>query len=106
MKNKMTRDTTKILFIKAAEDFYEICGRFGYNVKKIRSRRRDAELVKQRAFIAKHLHKIGHAYTAIGCAMNRDHSSVMYLIKDEMRERKKKKAKERYHNDKTSLCTA
>jgi hypothetical protein len=53
----------------------------GYEVNDVLSRRREAELVSLRARISHRLKEHGLSYPAIAAALNRDHTSIMQLIK-------------------------
>lgn len=55
---------------------------YGYTGDVIRGPARRRDIVDVRAVIATELREFGYSYPAIGHAMNRDHSSIFYLVND------------------------
>lgn len=51
---------------------------------------------KARRIIAKELRSFGYSFPQIGRAMNRDHTSIIYMVKDDFRAKKIQRNKERY----------
>ena len=68
----------------------ELCRKYRRPVTEILSRRRGSDLVNDRASIAKELSAEGLTYPQIGAIMNRCHTSIMHLVDDVRRERRKK----------------
>lgn len=60
-------------------DLKELVHESGYSMNEILSRRRQSELVDAREVIVKALLKKGYTFSAIGRAMNRDHTSIIHL---------------------------
>jgi len=54
----------------------------------IMSERREEPLPEARRVVAKSLRQHGYSYPSIGRAMNKDHSTIMYMVKDDMRKEK------------------
>lgn len=52
-----------------------------FKLSDIKSRRRGTLLVDERQRIAKYLYAHGYTYSVIGLAMNRDHTSIMHLVR-------------------------
>ena len=50
-------------------------------LKKLRSECRDHAIVAIRHRIARAAEREGYSYSAIGRALNRDHSTIMYVVK-------------------------
>jgi chromosomal replication initiation ATPase DnaA len=55
--------------------------RIGSSLKWFRSDRRFEELVAGRAWVAREARQRGHSFPAIGRALNRDHSSIIHLVR-------------------------
>ena len=98
MKNKQTWPIARKRFTHALRIAEEYCQAKNFELEHLRSCARLAVLVDMRQDVAKHLRGLGFSYAAIGYALNRDHTSVMHLCKDEMRVRKNRMARERYNN--------
>lgn len=47
--------------------------------------------------VATRLHNLRYSYAAIGRAMNRDHTSIMYMVDNKFRAKKKKSNLEAHH---------
>ena len=88
MDNKTIVREGKVMNI-VDDIFRAFCIQRRYNIPAIRSRRRQAQLVTQRVDIAKYLRGLGYSYPVIGRVMNRHHSSIMMLVNDELREKKR-----------------
>lgn len=58
------------------------CGKYNVYKDVLLSKRRDKVLVDIRQKIAKDLREKGYSYSDIGRILNRDHSSIMHLIKE------------------------
>lgn len=65
------------------DDLKQLCKDNGFDVAIVVGKPRDDEAVKRRKLIACALHALGHSYSDIGRAMNRSHSTIMYMVKDE-----------------------
>lgn len=78
--------------------FITLCVELQRFPSEVRSRRRDARLVKDREIIAAELRKHGLKYEAIGALMNRDQSAIQYLLGG-YREKRKARMRE-YHKEK------
>lgn len=76
LKNQLTYFREKAL----DELFVKFVGRTEFNGHEISGRRRERQLCAARYYVAKNLHDSGFSYPKIGKVINRDHSSVMYLI--------------------------
>lgn len=70
--------------------FLELCESVKKHPSEIRSRRRDSFLVEARVIIARALREKGLSFPQIGMIMNRDHSSIQYLINPTKRASRKK----------------
>ena len=60
----------------------EVCALHGISVQHLLSPRRGAALVSARQECAKRLRATGLSLQRIGAIMNRDHSSIIYLLRD------------------------
>lgn len=69
--------------------FHKICKLHGYEAVLITSSSRDQSLVKQRHHVAREMSAMGFSYPLIGVAMNRDQSTIQYMVKEEFRGNKK-----------------
>ena len=72
--------------LAARIDFKALCKQMDVTMADMESAHRDQALVENRAMIAKAMRKKGHSYPVIGHAMNRDHTSIIYLVNDRRRE--------------------
>lgn len=95
MKLRNTDDATLI--------FEQLCENDNLNPDLIRSARRSAHLMEARTEIAKIMREVGYTYAAIGHAMNKDHSSIMYLTNIKRRENAKKRMMG-YYNEKVKCA--
>lgn len=98
MRNKQTRLKTRIHFTNAFNDFMELCAENQYDDRELRGKRRFKDIVQKRIKIAKILHDTGYSLPAIAWAMNKDHTTIMFYVKPEMREAKNKRSRERYED--------
>ena len=76
-------------------EFEQYCERNAYCVEDIRSDCRTRSLARKRKKCAEYLRGKGFSFPVIGSAMNRDHTSIIYLLNAEMRERKRQEYLER-----------
>lgn len=67
----------------------KILNKYGFTMHDIRSSRRNSKLVECKREIALYLRNKGLSYPKIGLLMNKDHTSVMNLLK--VLEKNKKK---------------
>jgi hypothetical protein len=95
-KRKKYHKVTKEHRLAARVDFRKTCNKLGVRTDIIRSHRRDAETVENRAMVAKEMRKIGYSYSLIGHAMNRDHTSVIYLADDQRRGYRRNQMREKH----------
>jgi len=75
--------------MKNIEDYQEAIDDFNVLAKMsfvrksaLLGRRREAPLVDERQRLAKLMRGLGYSYPAIGKAMNRDHTSIIHLVKN------------------------
>lgn len=80
----------------ARDNMIAFCNKHGLNAAKILSRRRTKELVAQRRILCSWLRLSGHSYSEIARAMNRHHTSIMYLLKHDMAAKKLERMALRY----------
>lgn len=69
----------------AKSDFEYICDDFGLSEETrlcVLSKKRDKKTCDIRQKIAIELHKLGYSSTEIARSLNRNHSSILYLIKE------------------------
>ena len=59
-----------------------LCAKYDIFKDELLSKRRDKRIVDIRQKIAIELFETGYSYSAIGRMLNRDHSSIMHLIKE------------------------
>lgn len=57
-----------------------MCKRMGYDVREVRGESRVRRYVMFRTEMAESLRLCGFSYPAIGHALNRDHSTVMWIL--------------------------
>jgi len=76
-------------------DFRSLCKQLKRSPATIRGKDRRREIVKDRREIAKAL-ALKYSYTDIGKVMWRNHSSVIYLVKDDFAAQKKANGKAAY----------
>lgn len=69
--------------------FKELCERYNRTTNEIRSQRKHDCLFQDRKKIAQTLRAKGLSYPAIGIIMHRDHSSIQYMCKKDMREKRR-----------------
>lgn len=80
MKKQVERKKQSI--VEANKVFKELCHKVeGYGIDHITSKRRDNPLVDARQKIAIAMREMGYTYPVIGHVMNRDHTSIIYLVK-------------------------
>lgn len=77
------------------EIFLSICRAQAYNPDQVICKLRNAKFAKQRRHVAQQLRAHGLSYPEIGRVMNRDHTTVQYMCKDEYRADKKFKMRAR-----------
>lgn len=61
----------------------DICDNYGVKKEHLLSRRRDKELVKVRKFAYSLLRKQGLSFPKIGKLMNKHHTTVMKVLRDD-----------------------
>lgn len=83
-------------------DFSRLCAEHDISMALSRSQDKCRDLVTVRREIAVALLALGHNYTAIGAVMDRDHTSIMYLVKPAMRAQKMAYGKRRYKDSLTA----
>lgn len=76
------------------EFFEALCKERQWRTDMLRGRRVDADTVSRRRVIAKEMWAAGFTLIQIGAAMNKDHSSIKYMVDDEYRKRKVDKMRE------------
>lgn len=71
----------------------------GFNVKPclITGRTRKRPYPQARRVVAKMLRNYGYSYPEIGRVMNRNHTSIMFMVKDDFRANKMRYNKERHY---------
>lgn len=76
------------------QDFEALCKQNHCKINEILSRRMERYVVDQRRVVAKKLRDKGYSYPQIGKVMNKDHTSIMYMVDDQHRDEKKFKMRE------------
>ncbi len=77
MKSKATGE-----ILKSAKSYLAyLCKEYGFDINLVKCRRRDRSLVDSRVVIALKMRGAGYSYPIIGMAMDRDHTSIMHLVK-------------------------
>jgi hypothetical protein len=80
MEEELKKITNLDSVLGAVQFFNELVASTPHTVSQITSRRRDAPFVNTREYIAKEMRRAGYSYGLIGHVMNRDHSSICYLV--------------------------
>lgn len=76
------------------QDFEAFCKQSHFKINEILSRRMERYVVDQRRAVAKKLRDKGYSYPQIGKVMNKDHTSIMYMVDDQHRHEKMFKMRE------------
>lgn len=69
----------KISFVELNKLFLDMCK--PYQPGLITGKSRSKPLAERRGFIAKNLRAMGYSCADIGFVMNRDHSTIIYMLK-------------------------
>lgn len=85
----MKRPATQAKAKEAIAEMKDYCNIKGYNIETVLSRKRSAKIVEKRRDVAKFLRRRGYSLPAIGFALNRHHTSILCLICEETRVRRK-----------------
>jgi chromosomal replication initiation ATPase DnaA len=71
-------------------DLQSFCDRHHISFVNVVSKRKDRQISKNRKACAEYLKKRGHSLVAIGFAMQKDHSSIIYLLDADKRRKRRK----------------
>lgn len=86
--------------IECQKHFFDYCKQKNYKPHLIVNRGRRKDLVAKKREIAKYLRSLNYSYPVIGLVMDKDHTSIMHMVKDEFRERRNKNNINRFRKNK------
>lgn len=84
--------------IECQKHFFDYCKQKNYKHHLIVNRGKRKDLIAKKREVAKYLRSLGYSYPVIGLVMDKDHTSIMHMVKDEFRERRNKNNLNRHHN--------